>query len=320
MAEIILNLLPLTVAEQEAFRAAAPEAEHRFFMGMDCQGVTRPLTDPALAQGATVVLGCLDAALVSQLTGLKWLQTWSAGVDAYLKPGVLPQGAMLTSAVGAYGPSVSEHLFAMLLTLLKKLHRYRDNQANLCWTDLEGVKSLRDATVLVAGTGDIGAKFAAMCQAMGAHTVGLKRTVDGAIPGFNQVHAIAELDAWLPRADVVCLVLPQSPETVHIMNGDRLALMKPGSVLLNGGRGSAVDPEALLTTLRSRKLWAVGLDVTEPEPLPAHSPLWQEPDLLITPHVAGGLHLEGTRERIVAIALENLKHYMAGEPLRNRMG
>lgn len=320
MAEIILNLLPLTEAEQDAFRAAAPEAEHRFFMGMDYQGVTRPLTDPTLAQGATVVLGCLDAALVSQLTGLKWLQTWSAGVDAYLKPGILPQGAMLTSAVGAYGPSVSEHLFAMLLTLLKKLHRYRDNQTNLRWTDLEGVKSLRDATVLVAGTGDIGAKFAAMCQAMGARTVGLKRTVSGDIPGFDEVHPIGELEEWLPRADVVCLVLPQSPETVHIMNGDRLALMKPGSVLLNGGRGSAVDPEALLTTLRSRKLWAVGLDVTEPEPLPAHSPLWREPDLLITPHVAGGLHLEGTRERIVAIALENLKCYMAGEPLRNRMG
>ena len=84
-------------------------------------------------------------------------------------------------------------------------------------------------------------------------------------------------------------------------------------------RGGLIDPQALAETLRVGKLWGAALDVTEPEPLPADSPLWDQPDLLLTPHVAGGLHMEGTRERIVAIALENLKRYLAGEPLKNRM-
>ena len=180
------------------------------------------------------------------------------------------------------------------------------------------MKSLDGATVLVVGAGDIGLRFAAMCRAMGARTVGLKRSVCPPPAGLCEVHAIAELDAWLPLADVVALVLPHSTETDHIMDGRRLGLMKEDAILLNAGRGSAVDPDALLDTLRSGRLWGACLDVTEPEPLPADSPLWDQENLLLTPHVAGGLHLEGPRERIVGIALENLKHYLAGEPLKNR--
>ena len=320
MAEIILNLLPLTGEERDRFLAAAPGAEHRFLELMDFSGGVAPLPDPSVLEGVTVVLGCLPVPLAAGLDTLKWLQTWSAGVDPYLKPGCFPEGAMLTSAVGAYGPSVAEHTFATLLTLLKKLHRYRDSQARRDWDrSLGTVKSLNGATVLVVGAGDIGTRFAAMCRAMGAHTVGLKRSVCPPPEGFDEIHTIPELDQWLPQADVVALFLPQAPETVHIMDARSLGLMKEGAVLLNGGRGSAVDPEALLEVLRSGKLWGAGLDVTEPEPLPADSPLWDEPDLLLTPHVAGGLHLAGTRERIVGIALENLKRYVAGEPLRNRM-
>ena len=173
--------------------------------------------------------------------------------------------------------------------------------------------------VLVVGAGDIGTTFAALCKTLGARTVGLKRTVCPPPDGLDEVHALDELDAWLPRADVVALALPQTPETVHIMDRRRLFLMKEGSILLNGGRGSAIDPEGLNQVLSAGRLWGATLDVTEPEPLPADSPLWDQPDLLLTPHVAGGLHLEGTRERIVAIALENLKRYLAGEPLKNRM-
>lgn len=320
MAEIILNGLPLTQEEQALFRAAAPQAEHRFVPLMDASGAALPNTDPALVEGATVILGCAEPKLVGRSATLRWLQTWSAGVDPYLKPGCFPDGAMLTSAVGAYGPSVAEHTFGMLMALLKKLHLYRDCQSAHQWDQgLGTVRSLNGATVLVVGAGDIGTCFAAMCKAMGARTVGLKRTVCPPPAGFDEIHTIPELEAWLPQADVVALFLPQTPETIHLMDRRTLGLMKPDAILLNGGRGSAVDPDALLDTLRGGRLWGVGLDVTEPEPLPADSPLWDEPRLLLTPHVAGGLHLEGTRERIVGIALENLKHYMAGEPLRNRM-
>lgn len=320
MKEIILNALPLTQEEQAAFRAAAPGAEHRFLPLMDSTGMTAPIPDPSLAEDATVVLGCLSVEIVRELKHLKWLQTWSAGVDAYLQPGNFPDGAVLTSAVGAYGPAVSEHMFATLLTLFKRLHLYRDDQRDHLARNRGMVKTLDGATVLVVGAGDIGTRFAALCKAMGAHTVGLTRTARPHPPqGLDEVHTIAQLDEWLPVADVVALVLPQTAETIHLMDSRRLGLMKEGAVLLNAGRGSAVDPTALLDTLRSGKLWGVSLDVTEPEPLPATSPLWDEPDLLLTPHVAGGLRMEGTRERIVGIALENLRRYTAGEPLRNQM-
>lgn len=319
MSDVILNLLPLTAGEQALFRAAAPGVEQRFVPLMGPSGETLPLEDPALLEDATVFLGCPSGSVLPRVKNLKWLQTWSAGVDAYLRPGVLPEGCMLTSAVGAYGPAVSEHLFAMLLTLCKRLHLYRDEQNARSWRERGNVKSIAGSTVLVVGAGDIGTHLAAMCKAMGAYTVGLKRNVAAPPEGLDEVHAIAELDTWLPRADVVALVLPHAPETVHIMDARRLGLMKEGSILLNGGRGSAIDPAALLQTLRARKLWGVGLDVTEPEPLPPDSPLWSEPDLLLTPHVAGGFHLEGTRERIVEIMLDNLKRYLSGQPLRNRM-
>lgn len=319
MSECILNALPLTDGERAQFLSAAPGVEQRFAPLMDNSGLTVPLSDPALVEGATVVLGNLPAAVLGVSPTLKWLQTWSAGVDAYLKPGALPDGAMLTSAVGAYGPSVAEHMFAAMLTLMKRLHRYRDQQGTHRWADLGTVKSPVGATVLVVGAGDIGTTFAALCKTLGARTVGLKRTVCPPPDGLDEVHALDELDVWLPRADVVALALPQAPETVHIMDRRRLFLMKEGAILLNGGRGSAIDPEGLNEVLSAGRLWGAALDVTEPEPLPAGSPLWDQPDLLLTPHVAGGLHLEGTRERIVAIALENLKRYLAGEPLKNRM-
>lgn len=319
MPELIFNALPLTEAERAQFCAAAPDAVHRFLPLMDNSGLTVSLSDPTVLEGATVVLGCPPAEMLSASPTLKWLQTWSAGVDMYLRPGALPEGVMLTSAVGAYGPSVAEHLFACLLALLKRLPQYRDSQRAHHWADLGTVKTLAGATVLVVGAGDIGRRFAALCQTMGAYAVGLKRTACPPPAGLDEIHTLDELDQWLPKADVVALALPQTPGTVHIIDQRRLDLMKDDAILLNGGRGSAIDPQALAETLRVGKLWGAALDVTEPEPLPTDSPLWDIDNLILTPHVAGGLHLEGTRERIVSIALENLRHYMAGEPLKNRM-
>lgn len=319
MSEIILNLLPLREDERECFLSAAPGLEQRFFPLIDFEGEPLSLSVPIPTEGVTAVLGNLSPSETAKLSTLRWLQTWTAGVDSYLLPGKLPEGAMLTSAVGAYGPAVSEHMFAALLTLFKRLHQYRDNQLAGIWENRGRVKTLVGATVLVVGAGDIGTRFAALCKAVGAYTVGLKRTPCPPPPGLDEVHTIDELDLWLPKADVVALVLPHSPETIHLMDRRRFSLMKEDSVLLNGGRGSAVDPEALLEALRSGKLWGASLDVTEPEPLPTDSPLWKEAGLLLTPHVAGGFQLQGTRERIVDIALENLTHFLDGEPLRNRM-
>ena len=226
---------------------------------------------------------------------------------------------MLTSAVGAYGQAVSEHMFATLLALCKRLHQYRDAQNRNSWTPLGEVKTLAGATVLVAGAGDIGSSFARLVKGMGAHTVGLRRSPERGAEGIDEMHPLSALDEWLPKADVVALVLPHSPETDRLMDGPRIGRMKRDAILLNAGRGSAVDCGALAQALEEGHLWGAGLDVTAPEPLPGDHPLWRAERCLITPHVAGGDHLPAIRERLVDIALDNLRRYLAGEPLRNRM-
>lgn len=315
----ILNLLRLNGDEQAAFRAAAPNAE-QIFCPNKAQNISAPIAATReQIQSADIILGCPPPEALAGATRLKWLQTWSAGVDPYLAPGVLPQGAILTSAVGAYGPAVSEHMFASLLALQKHLPLLRDNQNAHLWHDAGPVRSLRGATVLLLGTGDIGRHFAALCKAMGANTVGLNRHPDKPVEHMDEVRPISELDFWLPGADVVAMSLPGTPETYHIMSAARLALMKQDAILVNAGRGSAVDCLALAEALSAGRLWGAALDVTEPEPLPADHPLWDCERLLLTPHSAGGDHLELTLRNIAAIALENLKRYLAGEPLRNRV-
>ena len=134
------------------------------------------------------------------------------------------------------------------------------------------------------------------------------------------MYGFSELDELLPRADVVALTLPQSPETAGLFGRERLLRLKEDAILLNGGRGSVVDCAALAEVLESGRLWGAGLDVTDPEPLPPEHPLWRQPRALITPHAAGGDHLPDTARRIAAIALDNLGRYLRGDPLRNRVG
>ncbi len=317
--EKILNLLPLTDRQREEFLAAAPECEHIFHPAETTRNLT-DLEDPALYEDVSIIFGCPSHRVLAGAQALKWLHVWSAGVDSYIRPGVLPEGAALTCSVGAYGQAVSEHMLVMLLSLLKRLPQYRDVQARRGFDDLGRVKSLRGATVLVLGTGDIGSSFASLCKALGvAKTIGLRRDPSKSAAGIDEMRTLAELDALLPLADVVAMALPRSPETEGLMDEGRLSLMKKDAVLINAGRGTAVDCGALAKVLSSGHLWGAGLDVTHPEPLPHDHPLWAVPNALLTPHVAGGDHLPSTRHNIAAIALENLRAYLEGRPLRNRM-
>lgn len=317
--EKILNLLSLTEEERAAFRAAAPDYEHIFCPAESLRSAT-DIDDPTLYESASIIFGCPRAKDLARAGKLRWLQTWSAGVDSYLRSGVFPDGAALTSSVGAYGQAVSEHMLAMLLSLLKRLPQYRDLQSREGFDDLGSVKTLRNSTVLVLGTGDIGSSFAVMCKALGAAKVlGVRRDPAKGADGVDEMHPFADLDDLLPQADVVAMVLPRAPETEGLMTEERLRRMRADAVLLNAGRGTAVDCDALARVLSSSHLWGAGLDVTAPEPLPAGHPLWRLPNALLTPHVAGGEHQNDTRLRVVAIALENLRAYVAGRPLRNRV-
>ena len=150
-------------------------------------------------------------------------------------------------------------------------------------------------------------------------TLNTRRDVVDALgrKGIEKMYGFERLETLLPLADVVAMAVPRSPQTHHLLNADRLGRLKSTAIVINAGRGDAIDPEALADALHNGRLHGAGLDVTEPEPLPAESPLWDEPHCLITPHVAGGNHLEKTSEHIIRIALTNVSRYAKQQELLN---
>ena len=266
---------------------------------------------------AQVILGNVPAAMLHGSPALEWLQTNSAGVEAYIQPGVLAGDTLLTNATGAYGLAIAEHMLGMLLELFKKLELYRDAQKSGAWQSQGAVKAVYGSTVLVLGMGDIGGEFAARCKALGAKVIGVRRSPRPCPEYADEVHLLEDLDSLLPQADVVAVTLPGTDATRGLMSRERLAKMKEGAVLLNVGRGFIVDTEALCDALERGHLSGAGVDVTDPEPLPPTHRLWNIPTAVVTPHISGFYHLRETHERIVGIFLENLRRFQAGEPLRN---
>lgn len=329
-AKNILVTIPVEPAHAEKLKAAGPGCEFRFRQAMPLPSLEQaqlPFTSllessPVTQEDvdwADIILGNVKGAMLHGSGKLKWLQTNSAGVEEYIKPGVLAPGTSLTNATGAYGLAISEHMLAMLLSILKKLTLYRDQQKDGKWESRGAVRSIYGSTVLVLGMGDIGGEFGKRCKALGAKVIGVRRT-NAAKPDYaDEVRLIGELDELLPEADVVAITLPGTEATRNLINRQRLEAMKPGAVLLNVGRGYIVDTEALCDALESGALLGAGVDVTEPEPLPAGHRLWKIPTAVVTPHISGFYHLKETHERIVNIMAENLKRFRQGEPLRNQV-
>ena len=272
-----------------------------------------------MIEAADVIIGNVKPDRLHAPERLQWLQLNSAGADAYVKPGILRNTTMLTSATGAYGKAVAEHSFAMLLMLQKKLNLYRDAQKKNEWSDFGTVTSITDSIVLVVGLGDIGLHFARLASVLGAHVIGLKRSMGPCPEGVHELHTMDELDNLLPKADVVASFVPSTATTYHMYTKERLMTMKDTAIFLNSGRGDAVASEVLYEALSKGWIASAGIDVTEPEPLPADSPLWQLPNLMMTPHISGQFHLPETFERIVDIAAANLEAYLKGEPIKNRI-
>lgn len=307
----VLVVLPLEARHQALLEAAAPGAS---FCYRTLQTVT-----PEDLEDATILIGQAPPQICHHAKKLEWYQCHASGPDAYLKEGVIRPEALVTSATGSYGAPVSEHMLALTLSLLKLLHLYRDAQHEHLWKIKKGLSSLHNSNVLIVGLGDLGTNYAKLCSFMGAHVTGVRRSIAPKPEYVEEIYTNDKLDELLPYADIVALCLPASDETLHLFDGRRLNLMKPGSLLINGGRGTAVDLNALTNALNSGHLAGAGLDVTDPEPLPPDHPLWDVPTAIITPHIAGGFALPGTMDRIVGLAAENLKRFFDGQPLKNLM-
>ena len=306
----ILVTPPLNERQKEKLIQAAPGQE-MIFCGQN------DITEEMLGE-ADIILGNLkNPKQLTACRNLKWIQLNNAGTEGYCEPGVLPEGAVLANATGAYGLAISEHMIGMLFELKKKLNLYYRNQLEHRWHSEGFVSVIEGSTVLVIGLGDIGSTFGKKMKALGCRVLGVKRRIGECPDWLDGLYGMEELEQLLPQADIVAMSLPGNAATRHTLNRNRIALMKNSAVVLNVGRGTAIDTEALTDALYEKKIAGAGLDVTDPEPLPSDHRLWDAPNAVITPHISGGFALPETLEQIVDLFAANLGHYFLGEPLEN---
>lgn len=267
-----------------------------------------------IVKDVNAVIGNISIDMLKVNKNLEWVQLTSSGADAYAKPDVLGENTVLTCATGAYGVGIAEYMVMMLLTMMKKLPEYLNNQRNGLWKDEGMVSSPMGKRVLIVGTGDIGLEFTKRMKPFGCKIVGIRRRYGVCPEEIDEIHAISEIEDEVSKADIIALCLPGTGQTYHLFDEGLMRLCKNGAFLMNVGRGNAIDTNALLKKEVYEKFAGIWLDVCEQEPLPDGHALFTIPNMLITPHITGGFHLDVTIERIFEICMENLKAWQGKIP------
>ena len=267
--------------------------------------------DPALLEQVEVSFGVPRPEWWTQMRALRWVQASGAGADRWLVPKAAAHPAVFTAA-HIHAEPIAEHLFALLLAFTRKLLPALHQQAEHRWAGLGDPEVLSGKTLGLVGVGVIGRRAAELGAAFGMRVLGMRRS-GGPAPHVERMYTPEQKAELLPLCDVLMLTIPLTPRTRCFLGPEEFALLKPGALLFNIGRGKTVDTQALLDALHSGRLAGAGLDVTDPEPLPPNHPLWDAPNVLITPHNSGSQPDYG--ERAGDYFLANLRRYLAGQPL-----
>jgi phosphoglycerate dehydrogenase-like enzyme len=248
---------------------------------------------------------------------LRWIQGTSAGVGRLAeRVGLVDSDVTVTTASGVHARPLAEFaLLSMLMFSKHTLHLVREQQAHRY--ERHAGEEIRGKVVCVVGLGKIGREVARLARGLDARVVGTVRDPRGRTAADLGVDELGDLDSLLPAADVVVLATPHTPDTHRLLDARRLGLLKPTAVLVNVARGDVVDEAALVEALRDGRLGGAALDVYEREPLPPDSPLWDLPNVLVSPHSASTVAEEN--ERITDLFCENLRRYLGGEPLLNEL-
>ena len=256
--------------------------------------------------------------IVKSSKKLKWLCVPWAGVDSLMTPGYFAnEECLLSNAAGAYGVSIAEHMIAVSLVMMRRLNEFFEETRNGQWLKPRPQTSLKDCRITVLGTGDIGTTFANRARAFEpAEITGVCRSGKNSATVYDKVLSVSELDSILPQTDLLAMSLPATSETRGILSRERIALLPQGAYIVNVGRGSAIDEDALADALDSGHLGGAALDVFQTEPLPPNNRLWKTKNLIITPHVAGNMTLAHTRNKNVSMFLEDLKNFTEGAQLK----
>jgi len=273
--------------------------------------------EEAIARAAEVEVifaGRWSEELRKSAPGLRWVQSWGAGIERFLTPDFVASPIMLTNARGVYAIPIADQVMAFVLHFSRGLNRLVRNQAEHRWQH-PPVDELAGKTLGIVGIGGIGEEVARRAKAFDMRVIATRRRPALSSAYADEVRAPDQLPWLLGESDYVALCSALTPQTRHLIGADELAQMKPTACLINIGRGGLIDEAALAAALQNGRIAGAGLDVFEKEPLPPESPLWEMENVLITPHNGGSS--PRSHARTMELFCENLRRYLAREPLMN---
>ena len=291
----------------------------------DHHGPPRPLTDDQLRRWREQLHRAEVAfefdwerpeALLERAPRLRWVQASSSGIGPLIEHlGLAGSSLVITNAAGIHAQPLAEFVLLAALHFAKEMPRLNAWKAERHWERFCGEEVLGSRMTLI-GLGRVGSRIAELSSALGIEVTGHRRTPGGqAPPGVRRVVDAAGLDGALPETDLLVIAAPDTPETANLVDRRRLSLLPAHAVVVNVGRGSIVDEEALIEMLQSGRLRGAALDVFAREPLPTDSPLWAMPNVIVSPHSASTVSHEN--DRLVDLFIENLHRYLDGRPLVN---
>ena len=268
---------------------------------------------------ADAAIGWPTSAHVLAGRKLRWIHAGSAGIDWISQvPELIQSDIVLTNGRGSYGNAIADHCFAMILAFTRQVREFTVDQQAKVWSGRNHAPKmleLSDATLGIVGLGNIGGEIARRGAGFRMRVVAVDLNPAAQAPGVEQVWGLDRLDDLMQISDYLAVSVPRTRETIGLIDARCLALMKPTAHVIVVSRGRIVEEEALIVALQEGRLAGAGLDVTATEPLPTDSPLWELPNVILTPHTSGAS--VQTRERGWQLILENLRRFIAGEDLLN---
>ncbi|MBM7588108.1 phosphoglycerate dehydrogenase-like enzyme [Bacillus pakistanensis] len=275
-------------------------------------GKDRSVWEPHV-KNAEIIVGWkkgMEKECIHEDSSLRWVQSWSAGINSMPLQQFEENNIQLSSANGVHAYPISETIFALMLGLTRKIHTYVRNQEEKKWHHSNIKLEIHEKTIGIIGVGAIGKETAKIAKAFGMTVLGVRRS--GMQEDYvDEMYTTEELATILPRCDYVVVTVPLTKDTRGLFGQKQFSLMKPTSFFINIGRGETVDEDDLIQALKEKQIAGAGLDVFTQEPLSEESPLWNMENVIITPHTSGST--EHYNKRVIEdIFIPNLKNYKQG--------
>ena len=314
----VLATVPYEPDDIEQLRRAFAPAEFVHLHWAEHDAITKALERADVA----VLPFDLDERMLNA-PHLRWVHCDHAGLNRSARPEVFERGIIVTGSAGRSAPALAQHAFYFALALTFDARSLLENQAAHRWGGIPGYENrvaLWGKTLGVIGLGHTGEAMAELGKAFGMHVIGARRRAGdhpASVDELITADAGDTLDPLLERSDVVMLAVPLTDATHHLLSTEEFRRMKSDAIVVNLARGAVIDQAALVDALRSGEIAGAGLDVTEPEPLPDDSPLWDMPNVMITPHMTP--KLPDRTQRSIDMIVENVGRYRRGEQLLNAL-